>query len=193
MDVMVGFVMGVAVVAPLGPISLLLIAIGLERGRHDGVLAGLGVAGADVVLLVIVLALSSRLAGIDPGWQHKIQVVLGVGLGAFGVHALVDRRGAAAVVDRINRPALALAVATMGNPMTLTVWLGLVVSLGGEFGGGWALARVGLGLALATLTWHVGLGAAAGSLGGLLGDRQRLMLQRVSGLVMVAMAVALLR
>ncbi len=188
---MFGFVVGVAVVAPVGPISLLLMAIGLERGRRDGVRAGLGVAGADVVLLAIVLALSTRLAGLDETWQRRTELALGVGLALVGVHALVARRGPAALVERVRRPTFALAVATAANPMTLTVWLGLVVSLGSELGGGWALARVGLGLALATVVWHVGLGALSGSLGQRISAGQRMTLQRVSGLVMVAMGAAL--
>lgn len=191
MDIFVGFALGVAVVAPVGPISLLLMAIGLERGRADGVRAGLGVAGADLALLVLVLGASSRLTVLDEIWQRRVELALAGGMLVFGVHALVSRGGIAAMVDRIRRPGRALLLATLGNPMTVVVWLGLVVTLGSEFGTGWALIRIGLGLALATCVWHVGLGAAAGELGARLTPRARVLLQRASGVAMMGLAAML--
>jgi threonine/homoserine/homoserine lactone efflux protein len=191
MDIVVGFALGVAVVAPIGPISLLLMAIGLERGRADGMRAGLGVAGADLALLVLVLGASSRLTVLDEMWQRRIELVLAGGMLVFGLHALVSRGGFAAVVERIRRPGRALLLATLGNPMTVVVWLGLVVTLGSEFGTGWALIRIGLGLALATCVWHVGLGAAAGELGSHLTPRARVLLQRTSGVAMMGLAAML--
>jgi putative LysE/RhtB family amino acid efflux pump len=191
MDVLLGFALGVAVVAPVGPISLLLVAIGLERGRSDGIRAGLGVAGADLLLLVVVLASSQRLAGLGDHWQRRIEVALAAGMLIFGLHAICNRDGVTSIVGRIRRPFRTLLMATVGNPMSLMVWLGLVVTLGSKFGGGAAMLRVGLGLALASVTWHVMLGAAAGSVGTRLDERTRLIVQRSSGIAMVGLAAAL--
>lgn len=190
MDIAVGFVIGVALVAPIGPVSLLLLGIGLERGRTTGLWAGLGVAGADIVLLTGVFVLSEWLSKLDPGNQRIVDVSIGVTLVAIGLHGLACRRGVAAVVERIRHPARALAVATAANPLTIAVWLGLVVSVSGEHTG-WALARLWLGVALATTVWHVSLGVAAGALGDRVGHRSRLALQRGSGVVMAAMGVGL--
>ncbi len=190
MDIAVGFVIGVALVAPVGPVSLLLVGIGLERGRTTGLWAGLGVAGADIVLLTAVFVLSEWLSQLDPGNQRVVDVSIGLMLVAVGARALVVRRGGTAVIDRIRHPARALAVATAANPLTIAVWLGLVVSLSGEHTG-WGLARLWLGVALATTVWHVSLGVAAGLLGDRVGPRARLALQRGSGVVMAAMGVGL--
>ena len=93
MDIMVGFVVGVMVVAPVGPISLLLITIGLERGAGAGVRAGLGVAAADAALLLVVLAAADRLTALDPTWQRGIEVALGLGLVLIGIRAVAARAG----------------------------------------------------------------------------------------------------
>ena len=191
MDIMVGFVVGVMVVAPVGPISLLLITIGLERGAGAGVRAGLGVAAADAALLLVVLAAADRLTALDPTWQRSIEVALGAGLMLIGIRAVVARVGITKAVERIQRPGRVLMVATLANPMTVLAWLGLMVALGSELGQGWALARTGLGIVLASLAWHTALGAASGSVGERLSPARRILVQRASGVAMIGLGVLL--
>ena len=191
MDIMVGFVVGVMVVAPVGPISLLLITIGLERGAGAGVRAGLGVAAADAALLLVVLAAADRLTALDPTWQRSIEVALGAGLMLIGIRAVVARVGITKAVERIQRPGRVLMVATLANPMTVLAWLGLMVALGSELGQGWALARTGLGIVLASLAWHTALGAASGSVGERLSPARRVLVQRASGVAMIGLGVLL--
>lgn len=191
MDIMVGFVVGVMVVAPVGPISLLLITIGLERGAGAGVRAGLGVAAADAALLLVVLAAADRLTALDPTWQRGIEVALGLGLVLIGIRAVAARAGITKAVERIQRPGRVLMIATLANPMTVLAWLGLMVALGSELGQGWALVRTGIGIVLASLAWHVALGAASGSVGERLSPARRLLVQRASGVAMVGLGVLL--
>lgn len=188
---MVGFVLGVMVVAPVGPISLLLITIGLERGAGAGVRAGLGVAAADAALLLVVLAAADRLTALDPTWQRGIEVTLGAGLVLIGVRAVLARAGITRAVERIQRPGRVLMLATLANPMTVLAWLGLMVALGSELGQGWTLARTGLGIVLASLAWHTALGAASGSVGERLSPARRILVQRASGVAMVGLGVLL--
>lgn len=192
MDIMVGFVVGVMVVAPVGPISLLLITIGLERGAGAGVRAGLGVAAADAALLLVVLAVADRLTALDHAWQTGIEVALAACLVLIGLRAVTARAGITGAVQRIQRPGRVLMIATLANPMTALAWLGLMVALGSELGQGWALVRTGLGIALASLAWHVALGAASGSVGARLGPARRLLVQRASGVAMVGLGALLL-
>ncbi len=191
MDIMVGFAVGVMVVAPVGPISLLLIAIGLERGAAAGVRAGLGVAAADAALLLLVLGVADQLAGLDGSWRRGIEVSLGVGLMAIGLKALLAKAGITRAVNRIERPGRVLLVATLANPLTLLAWLGLMVALGSELGQGWALARTGVGIVLASAVWHVALGAASGSVGARLSSARRILVQRASGVAMLALGALL--
>ena len=188
---MMGFALGVVVVAPIGPISLLLMAIGLERGAKAGVRAGVGVAAADAVLLVVVLAAAGQIAAIGDTWQRGVEVVLGLALAALGIRAWLSRGGLGEAVQRIRRPGWVLLGATLANPLTTLAWFGLIVALGSELGHGWTLARTGIGLGLASLAWHVSLGAASGTMGARLSPQRRVALQRASGLAMVGLGALL--
>ena len=119
MNILLGFVLGIAIVAPIGPVSLLLISVGIERGRVDGVRAGLGIAGADVVLILAVLAMSNRLAGLDATWQHRVHLFLGAAMLVVAAHGLLSRRGMGALALRIINPFRTLLIATIANPMTI--------------------------------------------------------------------------
>ncbi len=192
MNILLGFALGIAIVAPIGPVSLLLISVGIERGRRDGVRAGLGIAGADVVLILAVLAMSNRLAGLDATWQQRVHLILGVAMLGVAAHGLLSSRGMGAVVLRIRHPFRTLLIATLANPMTITVWLGLASAMGAQTGGGTALVLQGIGLIAASVLWHTGLGSLAGAVGPLLGARGTLALQRVSAVAMAGIGVVLI-
>ena len=103
----------------------------------------------------------------------------------------VARAGITKAVERSQRPGRVLMVATLANPMTVLAWLGLMVALGSELGQGWALARTGLGIVLASLAWHTALGAASGSVGERLSPARRILVQRASGVAMIGLGVLL--
>ena len=192
MQILSGFALGLVVVSPVGPVTLLLVALGLERGRAVGVRGALGVVAADTAILVAVALLAARLRGIDGGVGAATELVLGVVLAVVGVHGLASRGGVAALARRVERPFPTMALVTLCNPMTAAVWLAVVLGAtdAGIDGAGLAL-RVG-GFALASLVWHLALGWGSGTLAGVIDDRRRLALQRLSAVVLLALATRLL-
>ena len=196
-NLLLGFVIGFPMMIAVGPISVLLLDQGLQRGIRAAAPAALGVAAADLTLSSIAVLggarLSSLLAPVSP-----VLTVLAVGtlaVLAFGLAraALTELRE-----SRVGAPALAMAGAGGGAEDTLTVdaderegrWFGhlgggglaaafygitlvhplalvLLVSLVVAGGPGVGTGGWAVGMALASLVAHGGFVV----LGGVLGSR----------------------
>lgn len=162
------YVLGLSVAAVLGPINILAIRTGLERGFRFAFLVGLGATVADgLYTLLAALGMSTVVgrAGV-----RTLLWSLGAGmlayLGGAGLHrslrrpVLLEGRAAGATAWGCFLGALG---ATLGNPMTVASWAAV-------FGGLYAgmleqlttslTLRLVTGVALGTLTWFTALAAA---------------------------------
>ena len=188
-DIVVGIVTGVPMLIVIGPIALLLVDQGVRHGIRGGSPAPLGVALGDVALAVVVAVAGTALASVltpVAGWFRLVAALLLAGLAVHAVHlarASGDRPGAsgagggrlavagggeAVVVEAVDvevRPARlvsAFAALTIVNPLTLLVYVGLVVSGSAGVGTvGWVL-----GMGVASLVIHggwVGVGHVVGT------------------------------
>ncbi len=185
-----GFLLGLASVVPVGPVSLLLINVGIERGPRVGVRAGLGVALGDATMLPIVLLSADRLTRIE-STQTTIEFGVALVLAVLGVRALAGRTAVAAMARRITRPTLTMLTATLISPMGLAGWLGLALLIPDgtpAFGS----AIYGIGIITASLLWHLFLGIGSGTAGTFATEKARHRLDQGSGIVMLGVAGALL-
>jgi threonine/homoserine/homoserine lactone efflux protein len=80
----IGFLIGVLVAAPVGPVNVLCIQRAIERGALAGITAGLGaVLGDGLIALAASLGVGA-ISGAFSDYRYFIQVVGGLALIAFG-------------------------------------------------------------------------------------------------------------
>ena len=173
-DIGVGVAMGIPMLVVVGPIALLLVDLGSQRGVRAGSPAALGVALGDLLLAVVVAvggsALAALIAPIASGFRI-VAAAMVAGMALHVVHAVrrssvepvvappADDAGLAMGSGRLLGGFTALTVAT---PLTLLVYVGLVL------GGGTGVGTAGwvLGMGVASLAVHggwVGVGHLMGS------------------------------
>ncbi len=182
---LVGFVTGLALVAPIGPVALTLFGLGAERGRRVALAGAGGVVLADALTMPVALGSAGFLSSLDADVVRGFEVVMGLALVALAVSTIVASDRARAAVAGIRRPARTLAFMTIVNPLSLVAWAGVALALPTSLRSPAALVAFGIGLVLASAFWHSGLAMAAGSLAQRMGDGSRRAVTRVSGVVLL--------
>lgn len=214
-NVLLGLATGIPVMIIVGPIALLLIEQGLERGLRGGLPAALGVASADLTFASLTAVAGVAAAAVIQPFEPVLRVgavVLLAGLaarvwrsaGRDRVTALAARP--AELVGATVGPSQALPVAgvpapepaagpmvrglgffalTALNPLTVVVFASIV--LGGGAGTG-TLGWV-VGMVLASLMVNLGFVAIGHGLGAVLDDAATAGLRMAAAVLIVAMAV----
>ena len=187
-----GFLSGIALVAPIGPVSIAIMGIGTERGRRAALAGAGGVVTADILMLPIAAGAAGALADLGDGPLRIVEVVLGVTLLAMAWIGIFRTESARATVARIRRPAPTLLIVGLCNPMALASWAGLVLALPDSILLDGGLPLFISGVLLASAIWHAALALLAGTFGGRFGDRGRCRLIRASSVLLAGIAVVLL-
>ena len=185
MILFVGFVTGLALVAPIGPVALTLFGLGAERGRRVALAGAGGVVLADALTMPVALGSAGFLSSLDGGIVRGFEVVMGLALVALAVSTIVATDRARAAVAGIRRPTRTLALMTIVNPLSLVAWAGVALALPSSLRSPAALVAFGVGLVLASAFWHSGLAMAAGSMARRMGDGPRRAVTRASGVMLL--------
>ncbi|HYF94918.1 MAG TPA: LysE family transporter [Symbiobacteriaceae bacterium] len=154
-----GFVLGVSVAAPLGPVSAAAIREGLERGGFGAFLIGLGAATVDFFYLGLVyVGVAPWLRGL-PALMTAFYVAGALLLGQMAYSALRRAWAGGLPAPAAGRPGRSAYLFGLGitlfNPSTIASWLGLGVAFSGA-----TLTGLSLGSAAAVL-FSVFAGSAA--------------------------------
>jgi threonine/homoserine/homoserine lactone efflux protein len=192
MAFLLGLLIGLPFVAPVGPVALTLFGVSAEQGRRRALTGAGGVVAADAMLVPIALGAAGWLSGFSPEWLRAIEILLGIVLGITGLVAVRHAESARAALGNLRRPAGALFVLAIVNPLSLVAWMGLALALPASISGVGALAAFGIGLLVASALWHAMLAVAGGSLARRLGDVGRTRLTQASGVLMVGVACLLI-
>ncbi|MGQ0428798.1 MAG: LysE family transporter [Gammaproteobacteria bacterium] len=184
------FLFGAVLAGSIGPIALLILATGAQRGFMAGAFAGLGAALADLCYALVAFALGALLLPLLSAHETAIRVLSGlllVALGAFMWLRHGEDATAPAAVAAALWPTFLL---TLVNPMTLVVFAGFVPQLpvAGSLpaAGTLSLALFGGSLAVGTA-----IGAAGAVFGAVLpGTGWRRAISAVSALGIVAFGIA---
>lgn len=185
MILLVGFLTGLALVAPIGPVALTLFGLGAERGRRVALAGAGGVVLADAVTMPVALGSAGFLSSLDADLVRGFEVVMGLALVALAISTIIATDRARSAVAGIRRPARTLAVMTIVNPLSLVAWAGVALALPSSLRSPAALVAFGVGLVLASAFWHSGLAMAAGTFARRMGDGPRTVVTRVSGVVLL--------
>jgi threonine/homoserine/homoserine lactone efflux protein len=154
-----GLLLGLAVAAPVGPMSLLCMRQTLARGFLAGLVAGLGVATADAVYGAIAALGLVAVTDVLIGQQPWLRVVGGAAMVYLGIGA-ARTRPAAAREAGLGGMGLARSYAatfglTLMNPSTIVSFAALFAGLGLGAGESEAAAPVALvaGVFLGSALW----------------------------------------
>ena len=194
---------GLAVAAPVGPMSLLCMRRCLGQGEGQGWQAGLA-TGAGIALgdacyaLVAALGLSS-LSGFLLAQEKPLHLAAGLFLLYLGLRSWCRRpaeTGTAPEAVRLRPwPTLASALLlTLTNPPTILMFAAIFTALAprGGFDTATAVLTV-LGVFAGSMLWWCGLVAALTRLRHLLTPRARLWIDRLAGLVLAGFGLVTLR
>lgn len=175
-----------AMVIPVGPVSLTLMGLGIERGRRRAMEGALGVAMADAILMGGVALLATTIGLFDLPFMGAVEVVLGVLLVALGVRVVAKADSALDAVGGIRRVGPTMLAMTLLNPLSLALWLGVVATLpAATHSSTFSLAQFGVGVTAASLLWHSSVGLGAAWMGPRMGPRVRRWGTAFGGVVMM--------
>jgi threonine/homoserine/homoserine lactone efflux protein len=154
-----GILLGLAVAAPVGPMSLLCMRQTLARGFRAGLVAGLGVATADAVYGMVAAFGLVAITDVLVGQQSWLRILGGAAMIYLGIGAARTGPGTARELGArgigLARSYAATFGLTLMNPSTILSFVGLFAGLGlgaGESEAGAPLALVA-GVFLGSAIW----------------------------------------
>lgn len=184
-----------------GPDNLLVLSIGMARGRHSGVAFGLGCAlGCLNHTLLAALGVSALIAASAVAFS-TLKIAGGLYLIYLGVQALKSRGGSLATGNSGNAESLRTLFlkglfANSINPKVVLFFLAFLPQFvdPGRGNAGWQIAQLGLLFTLQAALLFALIGLFAGTLGERLARRPglSLWLERAAGGVFVLLGARLL-
>ena len=192
MTLITGFLSGLALVAPVGPVTLALLSLGAERGRRAALAGAGGVVSADLLLLPATLLAADSIEGLDPFVFRLVEIIIGVALLAMAAFGLLRTDAARRAVAGIRRPGRTLFAVALCNPMALATWAGLVLALPDSLRQNGGLGPFFVGILLASAVWHGILALAGDWFGPRLGRRGHQRLVRLSSALLALVGTVLL-
>ena len=185
MLLLLGFLTGIALVAPVGPVALTLFGLGAEQGRRAALAGAGGVVVADLITMPLALSGAGALQALDAEVLRGLEIVMGAALVLLALTTIGAADRTRAAVAGIRRPTRTMAAMTMVNPLSMVAWAGVALALPTSVRHPLALATFGAGLVLASAAWHSSLAAASGTFAARLSDGARTGITRVSGVVLL--------
>ncbi len=182
-----------------GPDNLMVLGLGMARGRRAGVMFGLGCAlGCANHTLLAALGVSELLAA-SPAAFTALKVAGGLYLVWLGIQAIRNARPAS-MATAMNEPPMKLfargLIANAVNPKVILFFLAFLPQFvdGARGHAGWQIAQLGLVFTVETALIFSAIGWFAGVLGERLARRPTIgtWLDRVAGGIFVALGLRLL-
>jgi threonine/homoserine/homoserine lactone efflux protein len=191
-----GLLIGFSIAAPVGPIGVLCIRGTLADGRVTGLAVGLGAAAADAVYGAIAGFGLTAVSSLLVRQQGLLRLVGGLFLCYLGVRTFMAspardaaRVGGAGLLGAFT----ATFGLTLANPATILSFVAVFAGLGIAGAGSWREATVLVaGVFLGSALWWLMLSGAVGALRSRVDLRALRWINRVSGLVLLAFAIAAL-
>ncbi|MBR0565128.1 LysE family transporter [Azoarcus sp. L1K30] len=187
-----GLLLGFSIAAPVGPIGLLCLRRGLERGFLAAFTSGLGAATADACYGLVgalgLAAVSTLLIG-QTAWLRVGGGIFLLWLAWQTWRAAPSHPAATGGGGRLWRGYLSTLLLTLSNPMTILSFAAIFAGLGiaeGDRGDGVLLV---VGVFLGSALWWSMLAWLATHLAARIGPRQLIAINRLSALALGGFAV----
>lgn len=193
-----GWLIGIAIAAPVGPIGVLCIRRTLSNGRLIGFLSGLGAATADMFYGTIAAFGITAVQNLLLRQQTWLRLVGGLFLLYLGIRTFISRPSLPSAAGSAPQGRLAAYLSTLGltltNPATIlsfaVIFAGLrLAETGGNYAdAAWLVAGVFIGSA----TWWLTLSGIVGLFRERLTAAGMLWINRAAGIVIASFGVAAL-
>ena len=183
-----GWIIGISIAAPVGPIGVLCIRRTLAEGWRFGLATGLGAASADAVYGCIAAFGLTFVSAALISNQFWLRLIGGLFLCYLGIRTLLARpaeRAAAVQEGGLLRAFGSTFFLTITNPMTILAFVAVFAGLGlAASGGGYQSAGLlVLGVFLGSASWWLLLSGGVGILRTRFTPAALLWVNRVSGLI----------
>lgn len=192
------FGVGLAVAAPVGPMSLLCMRRTLTRGWRPGLATGLGIAAGDASFACVAALGLAGLSAFMLAHQKPLHLAAGLFLLWLGLKSLWRKAsdGEAKVGEggSLSATAAGAWLLTLTNPPTIIMFAAVFAALApaGGFTPYGAAQTVG-GVFAGSLSWWFGVVALVAAARHGIGPRARLWIDRGSGAVLALFGVAEVR
>lgn len=188
-----GWLFGLSIAMPFGPVSMMCFEHSLSRGMSCGLARGAGAATMHGIYATLAAAAASTVAGPLMGVQSYIQLLSGFILACLGIRTILrqpnvsrhERRSAGHLADYLGGLGLALS-----NPMTLLPYVSFAGSIVlASSGTASVLAMAVIGVWLGTLSWYSTISGSAWLLRARLPPTMLTNLNLISGALLLGMGV----
>lgn len=128
-----GMIVGLALAAPVGPISLVCIQRTVAGGRLHGICSGLGVATADSFYAAVAFLGLTAISGFILEYQGLFRLLAGLALIIIGISVFRSLPAAVPAGDRqgsLLRDYVSLLAVTLANPLTIIFYLTILPGFG---------------------------------------------------------------
>lgn len=183
-----GFIIGLSIAAPVGPIGILCIRRTLADGRGAGLISGLGAASADAIYGCIAGFGLTFISNFLVGQQFWLRLMGGIFLGYLGVKTFLSKPTDRAATVRGNGLAgmyTSTFFLTLTNPMTIISFAAIFAGLGlASSSGNYASAALLVsGVFLGSASWWLILSCLVSALRTKFQARGLQWVNRISGLI----------
>jgi threonine/homoserine/homoserine lactone efflux protein len=188
---------GFSIAAPVGPIGLLCIRRSIQGGPWFGFASGLGAAVADALFGCVAAFGLTAVSSALVEYQTALRLIGGVFLCYLGVRTFFahQREGDAEPRESGMWSAFgSTLVLTLTNPMTIIMFAGVfaALGLGGQSQSYGTASVMVLGVFLGSAAWWLFLSLAAGWMRARVGPNMMVVINRISGVIIVAFGLAAL-
>lgn len=191
-----GFMIGISIAAPVGPIGVLCIRRTLAYGRVSGFVSGLGAATADGIYGIVAGFGLTAVTNLLLSGQAALKLAGGlflIYLGGRIFFSSVAQQGAEAKRTGLVSDYFSTLMLTVTNPMTIlsftAVFAGLGITAGADYST--ASALVG-GIIAGSAVWWLILSGVAGYFAERFDHSRMSVVNRLSGLIVTGFGIAAL-
>ncbi len=176
---------GLALAAPVGPMSLLCMRRTLTQSPAHGLATGLGIAAGDATYAAVAALGLAGVAALLMAWERPLHLAAGVFLLWLGLRAFVRKPAADAAPQPDRNVGASFASAwllTLTNPPTIAVSAAVLLALAPPTGlGAPEAAAMVTGVFAGSTAWWLVLVAVIATARHAIGPRTRRWIDRLSG------------
>ncbi len=186
-----GYLIGLAIAAVVGPISVLCMQRTLAHGWRYGAISGLGVATADGLYAALAAFGVTAISRLLLSMQLWVRLLGGVFLIYLGVKAILEKpatqSASASTRKGLSGAYLSILLLTLANPLTILSFAAVFVGLGVDVGQRTQLAAalVVIGVAIGSASWWLLLTGGVTLLRARLTPRWLIWINRLAGCVIL--------
>jgi threonine/homoserine/homoserine lactone efflux protein len=189
---------GLAVAAPVGPMSLLCMRRTLTQGWRWGFATGAGIALGDGIYAAVAALGLAGVSAFVLAWEKQLHLAAGLFLIWLGLKTFFakdeGRVAEVGAVGSIGAAFLGSVALTLTNPPTIVMFAAVFTALAPTSGFDPLVAAVTVaGVVVGSLGWWIGVVAAVSGLRHALGRTVRLWIDRVAGVVLAVLGADQIR